>query len=669
MEETKQTHISGRRVAICTVLAVLTAFAFFMNHSDITLDLSAYSGISRSLYSIYQKLAYTVNGYETELSLGCVGFFAFYWYLSGKKWFLEKVRFSWLFSLFFGLIYLAGLYFLDDVTITTSGVQILKSCIVLAGITVFYEALIRLLRHALTLDFTLRPGGRLESLSQKFLAHPFRNTFVILLICWVIPLLLKYPAGLCYDVRFQIDQGLGNVELTSHHPILHTMLMTWFVKFGLWLGSANVGIFLFVTLEAVVFALAAAYGMSVLVRLKTAKWTRLVYLLFFAFCPFVTGYVGAAIKDVYFSIFSLLFTIVFAESLLCEDFWATWKKPVLFILAATGLVLFRNNGVYVLLGTVVISVLFDHKKSKWRKRRFAVLFLACLIPIAANNALETVYQVEEGSIVEALSLPLQQTARMVKYHSDEITEEEEEIISKVLDYDSLADAYDPYLSDAVKRLYQDPTTEELMDYFQVWFKQFFREPLCYIAATLEQNVMLGYPGYTNYTYYIGSYDDGYPNTYGILFTTPTWLEGLQDAYSAFLNLLHRAPVLYWINNMSTYTILLCAVFVLFLNRRDSRNILYLVPAFIAVAVVICAPGIILNVRYMLPVIYVVPFYLGCYTSPFSRFTREETGSLPESAPEAVSAEKPEAEIEPAAEDLSKKECHVSSDCSTDSLLQ
>lgn len=53
---------------------------------------------------------------------------------------------------------------------------------------------------------------------------------------------------------------------------------------------------------------------------------------------------------------------------------------------------------------------------------------------------------------EMFSLPFQQTARYVKEYGDEISEEEREIIAKVLDYDSLAEIYEPMTADPVKQL-------------------------------------------------------------------------------------------------------------------------------------------------------------------------------------------------------------------------
>ena len=69
---------------------------------------------------------------------------------------------------------------------------------------------------------------------------------------------------------------------------------------------------------------------------------------------------------------------------------------------------------------------------------------------------------------EALSVCFQQTARYVKYHGDEVTQEEEEAIKKVLNYKDIGNLYDPNLSDPVKKTFKtESTSEDLKNYFVV----------------------------------------------------------------------------------------------------------------------------------------------------------------------------------------------------------
>ena len=96
-----------------------------------------------------------------------------------------------------------------------------------------------------------------------------------------------------------------------------------------------------------------------------------------------------------------------------------------------------------------------------------------LFYIAYNNVLLPYFKIPNTSIREALSIPFQQTARYVKYHGDDVTEEERKIIDHILEYDTLAENYQPDLSDPVKNKYNKYTTrEELKQYFKVWFKMF-----------------------------------------------------------------------------------------------------------------------------------------------------------------------------------------------------
>ena len=91
-----------------------------------------------------------------------------------------------------------------------------------------------------------------------------------------------------------------------------------------------------------------------------------------------------------------------------------------------------------------------------------------------------------------LSIPFQQTARYVKYYGNDVSTEEEKVIRKVLDYDTIGKNYDPDLSDPVKNTYKQKD-EYLKDYFNIWFEMLKKHPTAYIQATL--NGTYGYWGY------------------------------------------------------------------------------------------------------------------------------------------------------------------------------
>lgn len=91
-----------------------------------------------------------------------------------------------------------------------------------------------------------------------------------------------------------------------------------------------------------------------------------------------------------------------------------------------------------------------------------------------------------------LSVPFQQTARYLREYPDDVTASEKKAINRILDYDVLAEKYNPELSDPVKITFRfrdnddDPKLDGYMkDYFKAWFAMLRRHPGVYIQATLN----------------------------------------------------------------------------------------------------------------------------------------------------------------------------------------
>lgn len=113
-------------------------------------------------------------------------------------------------------------------------------------------------------------------------------------------------------------------------------------------------------------------------------------------------------------------------------------------------------------------------------------FTGCLLLVffGLGCASSMALQIGKGSAGEALSIPFQQTARMVREHGDELTDGDREAISAVLDYDNLGELYQPQTSDPVKGAFgHRATTEELMRYFAAWAGMGLRHLLAYFEAT------------------------------------------------------------------------------------------------------------------------------------------------------------------------------------------
>lgn len=452
--------------------------------------------------------------------------------------------------------------------------------------------------------------------------HPFVITFIFLCICWTIPIILKYPAGICWDASWQIDQGMGNTTLTSHHPVFHTMLMAWFVKFGMKLYSANVGIFLFCVVEAIILALIFSFAIKCLVDLQAKYWSILLAVIFFGFSPFITGYVGTVIKDVYFVAMCVLYIttlIVYAADR--ELFWSKCYYSILFILATVGMVLFRNNGLYMCAPTALVLMVYEFKKrdNKFIKH-IVIIAMSCILAVTASKTLTHIYQPEKGSIAEALSLPIQQTSRYVKIYGNEVTEKEKKIINKVLPYDQLGELYNPYISDPVKAHFnRSATGDDLKQYLNVWWRQFLKHPTCYVKATVQQSIVLIYPGYNNYAYYLNSNADNYFYQKEQYFTTPRKIALLQQKYFKYLVGCHSVPIISLLNNMALYIMGMFCLLIFSWKKHNYNSMFFFVPLILSVLIIVAAPCIRWHVRYAFPVIYTFPLIL----AEFTRMRKED----------------------------------------------
>ena len=105
-------------------------------------------------------------------------------------------------------------------------------------------------------------------------------------------------------------------------------------------------------------------------------------------------------------------------------------------------------------------------------------------------------KISPGSDREWMGFFYQQTARYVRDYPDEVTVQEWEAIDGVLEYDKLAEAYNPITSDPVKfdAYRSEQTWKERKAYFKAWFQQFLKHPGVYVEASINGCYGFFYPG-------------------------------------------------------------------------------------------------------------------------------------------------------------------------------
>lgn len=445
----------------------------------------------------------------------------------------------------------------------------------------------------------------------------------VIAIVWLVHILIKYPAGICPDAMDQIYMTLGDLEYTSHHPIVSTLFYGAFVKFGGLLGSYVFGAFLAALVQQA-FALYVVYELFDFFReIKTPYLMRKITFLVIILAPYFTDYVGTLLKDVMYTYSMLLFMIYMARLLVHkEKFLASAKNGILLALGAVIAMLFRNNGIYViaptLLAVCIYIIVCGVKHCTERKLKIASVFgaLALLIlPVAAassiNSGLNALYNVKPGSSAEMLSVPFQQTARYVRDYSDEVTEEEAAVIDKVLDYENLAELYNPRISDPVKNTYKESENESqnLKEYLGVWFKQFLKHPGCYIEATANSIYSLFCPTVENqgevYLFF-NFYDaNGYfeqPNIFALF-------KYLELGYTI---LFHALPIVSLFSNAGFYVVLFLLMLAYGMKDKHRGLLMLALPLLLTLAVAIVSPVILDHPRYVFPIVYAMPLYIAMF---------------------------------------------------------
>ena len=336
---------------------------------------------------------------------------------------------------------------------------------------------------------------------NKFFEPKRKNLFIYWAIIFVayIPYLLTYfPGVVTPDSLSQISQSAGIQPLSNHHPILHTFVISIFVKIGSLLGNYNIGVALYSIVQMLALSGIFAYTIYYMSKKEIPLMFRIITFVFFALYPVHSMYSVTMWKDIPFAICMLWFVIVLNELITNKDkFLQSKKNLVLFAISILLVILFRNNGIYVIILTAPFIFVFAKQYYKQLLIVFASVIL--IYSVLWKGIIFNLINIQEGSSVEALSVPLQQIARVMRDKEDELTEEERTIINKFWPNVKLGEIYDPKLSDNVKWSIDSKEFEEnKMELLTLWFKMFFKYPGIYVESFLCNSYGYWYPEASNW---------------------------------------------------------------------------------------------------------------------------------------------------------------------------
>lgn len=604
----------------------------FMTALAVTMDMNAAeaaeSGITNSLYLAIYKLIEKISLDLADKGLLLSLLTVFSYIVYHKVW-VEKqtiaIRYSKSLSLFLAIMYTAGIGFSSGNSLAilyTSSIRMLKTLILITGFYILYLTAINSLYLLLQSrkDIVLHKN-KVILFYQK---HPWLSVWLGIMGCWMVHILLRYPGAMSYDNWNQLAYYFGYKSFTTAQPVFHTWLFSSFIRFGLWIGSANIGLFLFIVFQSLIMSAILSWSLLLMRRWRTPVWLRLLTMGIYCAAPYYAGYASFPIKDFLYTAFFLLFLLYIMEWLGNTSLFNKKSRAIGWVLTVCLFILCRKNGIYIYLPVAIIMAVKEMKrflKNVTVKEApyncqsiifFAALLLLPLLIVKGTESIITYcYQVQKDSSKEALSLPFQQTARYVRDYGNEIPKEEKEAIAKVLDYDKIPAVYLELTADPVKTTFHAETNEDLFNYFKVWFKQFLKHPLCYIEATWNQNYYLFAPNIDNIVYNKDcNIGEEIISDTGLLekidFEIPEKMEGICAIMVSYYSLLSRLPILGMLNNVAFYIILLFAAFIFMLHDRQKNELFIMLPLFLSFLIILAAPQIQNQPRYAFPIIYAMP---------------------------------------------------------------
>lgn len=490
--------------------------------------------------------------------------------------------------------------------------------------------------------------GRILAFAENLLSRRMAVILIALLmfLFWLPVLIALYPGTAINDTWNQLYQfvyafysgrsgGIGGIQLRylgDHHPVAATLIMgVTMIPLASATGNLQIAFFIYVLLQAFITCLAFSYTLVYMYRtLKVGTGFTMVCFLIYSLLPLFPSSAQLISKDSLTAWIFVFFTVMFMEMVRTGgaslDSRSNYEVLILTVWAMCAT---KKVGIYV----AVISLLFVLPAIRRNRKKIELLIMgSILLFMVAWPWTMKFTGIVPGGRREMLSIPFQMTARYVKEHPDDITEEESEVIDKMLYMETLAERYDPVSADPVKgfAFYEIHNTSEYLDYIRVWFRQGCRHPGSYVNAFFAMES--GWFSWTKYYPLLNM--DWHSQLNTTVFSEastvrPPVIKGLADDFQKMLDDLYENPLIRLIFTYAFYAALLPAFIIgtLFRKKRaadvsdeeqaDAGKCTTLawvaaVPMFLSIALGCWLAPVSIHFegrRYLFPVVYTVVILL------------------------------------------------------------
>lgn len=472
----------------------------------------------------------------------------------------------------------------------------------------------------------LKHREEVKSRPYQFSKKSFFILWAVIFLCWVPVFLAYFPTMWNYDVFAQIPYTTGD-QITTHHPILHTLFLNGTLEFGHSIGGTyEFGMVLLSIAQMLIVSCAFAYVVEKvatwLPSKKHAKIVKILLVIFLGIVPYNSIMALSMTKD---TIFTAFIGVMLVKMYDIIDKRKLEKKDLIILgIASVFMMLFRNNGVYAFALFLILALFAIPKGFKKKLAAFGCSLI--IIYLGLNFALVKITGAAKGTIMEMFSLPLQSINGTIVRHQDELLPEYgsgQQLLGLASRDDFPEDfeheAYDPHCADPAKNytwtLVNDKTPVDIKALLTKWVELGFKYPLDYVD--IYGNLMLGawYPLDTSHAHiYHGRFYllTGW-NNYNV---DVLGIDGYRSKLPALYNALERIagysehenlPIISLFFAPATYTWLLIFAIGFLIKSKRRLELIPLLFLFSLFATVLLGPCVI--VRYMYPLMVAAPLIL------------------------------------------------------------
>lgn len=475
----------------------------------------------------------------------------------------------------------------------------------------FYYILLFLYTYALkyTLAKEAKPVSHLPLLA-----------FIVCLLGWLPYFLYEYPAVMTPDSINQLEQALGMIPYSNHHPWAHTMTLQFFYSLGcLFTEDRNAALAFFTVFQMCFMAFCVARLISALRKFSVKSGICLLIIAFYALTPYHAVFAVTIWKDVMFSGAVLLFSVSLLELLFLKKDSAKAYLPDIFLYILSGIMmcLFRTNGWYAFLISLPFLIYAFRQHIKILLAAHAPILAAVLfIKLVLMDSLGVI----QPDFVESVSIPLQQVACVI-CQDRELTAEEWDSVHKVADTTYIKELYAPGFADNMKELVRagNPNylTAHKEEYLRLWVSLGLRYPADYLDAYISQTIGYWFP---DVTYTVGDIDGIIPSETGVyshpLIGGPVIVK-IKEVLIKLGDMLPLYGLLFSMGAM--FWALLINIAIVLLKKKYNRVVLFL-PGLAVILTLFIATPVSSEFRYAYSLAYTLPLYL---LLPFLRLPDSE----------------------------------------------